>query len=196
MAVAVWCIIEKTNTLPESGRIEHFLWKLMFLNIYGKTKTMSTLSGGVDVKTLRKYVRLIIDAISILEPAVIVFNNRFKLEKGNDCLLSVDGTDFQIEELGNKFYSHKFLGSALRYEVAICILTGDILWIHGPFEPGLYPDISIFRNALKHHLSQNERVEADDGYVGDSPEHVKCPKSFTLLEETKFIQTRVRSRQE
>jgi hypothetical protein len=26
-------------------------------------------------------------------------------------------------------------------------------------------------------LEEGERVEADDGYVGEAPRHVKCPKS-------------------
>jgi hypothetical protein len=46
------------------------------------------------------------------------------------------------------------------------------------------------------HLEPGERVEADDGYVGESPRHIKCRKSFTNLPETKHMQQRVRSRQE
>jgi hypothetical protein len=46
------------------------------------------------------------------------------------------------------------------------------------------------------HLDEGERVEADDGYIGEAPQHVKCPKSFTNPEETLFMQDRVRSRQE
>ena len=46
------------------------------------------------------------------------------------------------------------------------------------------------------HLEPNERVEADDGYVGEAPQHVKCPKSFTNKPETEAMQQRVRNRQE
>lgn len=60
----------------------------------------------------------------------------------------------------------------------------------------MYNDIQIFRDSLLSHLGPNERVEADDGYVGEAPRHVKCPKSFTNPEETLAIQSRVRSRQE
>jgi hypothetical protein len=86
--------------------------------------------------------------------------------------------------------------SGLRYEVAICILTGDIVWINGPYECGIWHDVCVFRDSLMSHLAPNERVEADDGYVGEHPQHVKCPKGFTNPEETEFMQTRVRSRQE
>ena len=130
----------------------------------------------------------------------IVWENRFKGDKGNDCLVSVDGTDFQIKQqvgiLGKKFHSFKFKKSGLRYEVCICILTGDIVWVHGPFEPGMYNDIMIFRSSLLSHLAANERVEADDGYVGESPQHIKCPKSFSNPEETLSMQGIVRNRQE
>ena len=91
------------------------------------------------------------------------------MDKGNDCLVSVDGTDFQVPQRDKEFYSFKFRKSALRYEVALCILTGDIVWINGPFPAGKYNDIEIFRNSLLSHLDQGERVEADDGYVGEHP---------------------------
>jgi hypothetical protein len=45
-------------------------------------------------------------------------------------------------------------------------------------------------------LSPNERVEADDGYVGEAPKYVKCPKSFTNPPETQAMQQHVRNQQE
>ena len=54
----------------------------------------------------------------------------------------------------------------------------------------------IFRNSLLSHLDREERVEADDGYLGEAPEFVKCPASFTNPEETLFMQQRVRNRQD
>ena len=119
-----------------------------------------------------------------------------KNNKKNYCLVSVDGTDFRITEQGRKFYSHKFKKSGLRYEVGLCILTGDIVWISGPYEPGIWADISIFRNALKGNLEENERVEADDGYVREAPLKIKCPKRFSNPKETEWMQARVQSRQE
>lgn len=46
------------------------------------------------------------------------------------------------------------------------------------------------------HLNPNERVEADDGYIGEAPLHVKCPKSFANPNVNKTIQSKVRSRHE
>ena len=78
----------------------------------------------------------------------------------------------------------------------MCILTGDLVWINGPYECGTFADITIFRDSLISHLGDSERVEADDGYIGEAPRHVKCPKSFTSKAETEFMQQRVRNRQE
>ena len=76
------------------------------------------------------------------------------------------------------------------------ILTGDIVWINGPFPCGQWPDISIFRSSLLSHLEEGERVEADDGCTGEHPQCIKCPKGFTNPESTLFMQQRVRNRQE
>jgi len=111
-------------------------------------------------------------------------------------LLTVDGTDYEGPELGRNWYSHKFKRSAVRYEIALCILTGDICWVSGPYEAGAWPDIKIFRDSLMSHLEKGERVEADDGYIGEHPQWIKCPKGFANLEETEFVQQRCRNRQE
>lgn len=58
-------------------------------------------------------------------------------------------------------------GSGVRYEVALCIRTGKICSVVGPFPCGSWPDINIYRHWLKHQLLPNEKVEADAGYSGD-----------------------------
>ena len=83
-------------------------------------------------------------------------------DEGNDCMTSLDGADCRTVESGRKFYSHKYKKLAFRYEVALCIKTGQIVWINGPYEAGSWPDINIFRDSLLSHLEENERVEADD----------------------------------
>ena len=54
----------------------------------------------------------------------------------------------------------------------------------------------IFGDALVSELEEGERVEADDGYVGEAPAKVKCPKSFVNPVENEGMQSRVRSRHE
>ena len=111
--------------------------------------------------------------------------------------MSIDGTDFRVAEHGPAWSSHKYnMKSGVRYEVGLCIATGDIVWINGPYNCGRWPDISIFRNSLLSHLAPNERVEADDGYIGEAPRYVKCPKSIANVPEKEYMQQRVRNRQE
>jgi hypothetical protein len=126
----------------------------------------------------------------------ITFENRLKGDKGNDCLLSVDGTDCRIPEHGRRFCSHKFKKSGLRCEVGLCVITGDCVWINGPHECGTWNDLMMFRNSIMSHLGENERVEADDGCLGEAPRFVKCPKSIANCIDCDRMQQHVRNRQE
>lgn len=129
-------------------------------------------------------------------PEKIVWSRRFRGDTGNDCLVTVDGTDFRISERGREFYSHKFKKSGLRYEICVCIKSGEIVWLNGPYPCGKWSDITIFRDCLIHHLGRHERVEADDGYIGEAPRRVKCPRSFVNSRNTERMQSIVRQRQE
>ena len=114
----------------------------------------------------------------------IAWENRYNSDVGNDCIISVDCTDckFCIDKGKSKksvkkaFWSYKFRKSGLRYEVGVCIKTGYIVWIHGPFPCGRYNDVTIFRHCLLFCLDQGERVECDDGYFGEAPEKCVVPK--------------------
>ena len=78
--------------------------------------------------------------------------------------------DFEIYEptaFSGKWFSHKSNGPAVRYEIAISIVGGDICWTNGPFPAGKYPDITIFRRGLMKKLDPGEFVEADHGYDGE-----------------------------
>ena len=80
----------------------------------------------------------------------------------NDCMLSVDGTDFRLAMGYSKpFWSYKFKKSGVRYEVGLCIKTGDICWWNGPSEPGSWNDEMIFKDALVSMLEYGERCETD-----------------------------------
>jgi hypothetical protein len=127
--------------------------------------------------------------------------------------MTVDGTDFQIrqpslrtQEIENlskedkkkyrkSWYSHKFKGPGLRYEVGVCIFSGNICWINGPFKPGLMNDIQIFREKLRGCLSPGEQVVADKGYKGD-PLYVRVPDRNNDTVEDKKYNSDARMRQE
>ena len=100
----------------------------------------------------------------------------------NDCLMTIDGTDYHIQQKGvakkgNLFSSHKYGGkSALRYELGIDILAGNLVWVSGPYPAGRWTDVKIFDDVLSNLLEPGERVEADNGYIGRA-DKVKCPNN-------------------
>ena len=80
------------------------------------------------------------------------------------------------------WYSHKFKGPGVRYEVALSINGGDIVHINGPFPCGSNPDITIFRKKLINKLDEGEFVEADRGYRGE-PFKVRIPVDYETEHE-------------
>ena len=127
----------------------------------------------------------------------IHLNNRYANANGSECLLSVDGTDFQIPEptpFDPIWFSHKFNGAAVRYEVGVCIQTGWICWVAGPFPAGDFPDLEIFRLYLKDYLDQHERVEADMGYQGELA--CRTPTDFDCNPQWKIMKGKARARHE
>jgi len=64
--------------------------------------------------------------------------------------MTIDGTDYRILQKGaarkgNAFGSFKYAGkSALRYELGVDILAGNLIWLSGPYPAGKYTDMAIF----------------------------------------------------
>jgi hypothetical protein len=109
--------------------------------------------------------------------------------------VTVDGTDFRIREpipFDRKWYSHKFNGPGVRYEVAICIQTGWIVWIHGPFPAGK-SDIQIARNRLIYKVEEGEMFLADGGY-SDGRQFFETPNG--LNNEDQHMKAHARARHE
>lgn len=71
VAHTIWMMMESRELIPNDGMIHHLLWTLMFLKSYTKEKTMCTLVGIRDPKTLRKWVWLFIDNLAELESSVV-----------------------------------------------------------------------------------------------------------------------------
>ena len=84
----------------------------------------------------------------------------------------------------------------MRYEIAISLLSNDIVWINGPFCPGDWNDLEIFRHSLLHELEVGERIAADDIYIGEAPTYVICAASCTTNEEKLKIHKRIEGRHE
>ena len=69
-------------------------------------------------------------------------------------------------------------------------------WVNGPFPAGSNSDLEIFRSGLMTYLEEFERVEANDGYIGEAPLKVRCPKCITTPLERKEMMAVVRMRHE
>ena len=52
----------------------------------------------------------------------------------------------------------------MRYEFGICIQTGWIVWVNGPYPAGEWSDLAIARSSLMQLLEPWERFIADGGY--------------------------------
>jgi hypothetical protein len=101
------------------------------------------------------------------------------------------------QPFSKKWCSHKFLGAGLRYEIGLSIDRGDIVWVNGPFQCGKWPDISIFRFSLRSFLDENERVEADNGYVSEDPMFCKAPGGISTAVDGRIEErANVRARHE
>ncbi len=84
-----------------------------------------------------------------------------------NCFVSLDGTDFRIQEpqiFDRKWCSHKFKGPGVRYEIGLCIKTGEIVWAYGGFPCGAWPDLKLARDLYLHSINLGEKTIADDGY--------------------------------
>lgn len=86
----------------------------------------------------------------------------FTLSYWETAMLAEDGTFDCLK----KWFSHKFRGYGIKYELGINMVTGEIVWMNGPFR-GATPDISICRSGLLKVLPVVERVLADKGYIGE-----------------------------
>ena len=70
------------------------------------------------------------------------------------------------------WYSHKFEGPGVHYEVGICLQAGGIVWWNGAFPCGGYPDLNIVRQWLIHELDDYiEEVVLVDGGYNDGSEY-------------------------
>ncbi len=75
VAVEAWEMMEELDFLPPlSPQFEHYLWALAFMKLYpANDKALSTMLGGADPKTIRKYIWPMIRSIFDLEKVVVSF---------------------------------------------------------------------------------------------------------------------------
>lgn len=98
----------------------------------------------------------------------IIWEKRFEgVVNGQTCFTSLDGVDFPILEpspFNTGWYSHKFKGAGLRYEIGLNIRTGHIVWANGGYPCGIYSDLLLARESYIFSVGAGERTMADKGY--------------------------------
>ena len=62
-----------------------------------------------------------------------------------------------------QWFSHKFHGPGLAYEVALSLYVDQIAWFNGPFHAAT-SDITIFRDGLEGMIPEGQLAIGDSGY--------------------------------
>lgn len=192
----VWNRLKPKKSISRSAHPKHLLWTMVYLKVHSSESNHCRIVGCRDRGIFRKWITRFSVAMADLSEKVIVWGNRFKGWNGESrCLVTVDGTDVKVNEPkpnSSVWWSHKHNSAGVKYEIATCIVTGDIVWFKGPF-PCSYQDREIFDLYLSNMLFPSEAVEADSGYTGR--DNTKCPGVGRTSRERKQ-KSQVRGRHE
>jgi hypothetical protein len=86
-----------------------------------------------------------------------------------DRKATLDDIDCRIPEpkpFNPHWLSQKFNGPGLHCEVGVCIQSGEIVWVNGPFPCGAWPDLKMARDTIPHKIDieGGEMLLADGGH--------------------------------
>lgn len=129
------------------------------------------------------------------EDALPALNN----EEEEIMFATIDGVHCRIfepsKEPSPKWYSHKFQGPAVTYEIVIHIRSQRVLWINGPF-PAAEHDIEVARKigGVLERIPPGKRLIGDGGYRGE-PNQITTPNIHDSL-IVKDYKNRARARHE
>lgn len=178
--------------MPEKTKLDYLFWALFFLKKYPTEGDMAS-RFQKDPDTVRKWVWSIIFCLQELKALKIKFPTNGSVLK---FMVSVDGTDCRIEEprpFDKKWFSQKFKGPAVKYEIGLDILTGECVWVSGPFQ-GSKNDLTIFREGLMGLIPDGFLAVADKAYRGE-PKKASTPN---ILDDEfiRKLKSRIRARHE
>jgi hypothetical protein len=173
VVAVVWNKIVDRGPIETGGQPKHLLWALVHLKVYSTIEIHCSIVGWPSAKSYAKWAWYFVNRIAELIDQEIKLEDRFEglgAVVRTNCFISVDCTDcptFEPWPWDKKMKSTKFKGPGLKYEVAVCLKTGRIVWINGPFDAGTH-DLTIFRNGLMLNLFDDEAVECDKAYDGEN----------------------------
>ena len=175
---------------------------LMTINWLKLYDTEHVMAGrwGLREETVRRNILEYTKRIQDMTPAKVQFGG---FDEDEVFILSVDGVHCRMQEPrkdpGSKWYSHKFNGAGVTYELGIAIRSDRLVWVKGPF-PASRHDITTFRNpedpenSLKAKIPEGKRAIGDSGYQGE-PTKLSVTRTGDSREVKKF-KSRVKSRHE
>lgn len=184
--------------LPFVIEPQHLLWTLYFLKNYNSMHVMSE-RWNVDTKTFRLWTwRVILALFEYLHTVRVQFllltvkislDNRSFQGKLGTINLVLDATVCPIERPEDNYiqklmFSGKHKKHAIKYEIAVNIITGVICWVFGGY-PASAHDLTVARAGnLTSHLEQNEHVVTDKAYIG-------LPEAITPIKAAKMPLSRL-----
>jgi hypothetical protein len=187
------------NTLVPKVDLEKLLMTVNWLKLYDTEHVLSA-RWGLHENTLRPILKNYSESIQELKERKVLWGN---FDEDEIFLVSVDGVHCRIQEIrkdpGAKWYSHKFNGPALSYELGIAIRSNRLVWINGPF-PASRHDITTFRSehnpgdGLMNRIPDGKRAIGDSGYKGE-PAKVSVTRDGDSDDVKKF-KARAKSRHE
>ncbi len=177
---------EIKNQAPPAAQPKHLLWCLWFLKEYSTEHHRRSLFKA-DEKTIRYWTWTFVKLLANLNvvsstkffftftlhelPCLNIFTDSLgksiRRSSWQSCFCSLDGLDLPILEptpFSPKWFSHKFRGAGVRYEIALNIRTEDIVWTNGGYPCGEFPDLKVAREAYVLSVNPGELTVADRGY--------------------------------
>ena len=189
----------KANIIPLFGKVgqekvfDYFFCAIHLLACYPTEEEAEAVFNHSNV-TWSDWSWDILERISLLLPEFVGIPERWDNPESdsNDetiFIMTVDGIHCSIEEPSlklfsenRKFFSHKYHGAGLDYELGISIFQQKCVWVRGPYPAGTH-DATIFRDALQGEVAAmrdrsgvQHRVIADRGYRGNR-EFISTPNS-------------------
>eukprot|EP00804_Cyclotella_cryptica_P002914 CCRYP_013277-RA/>CCRYP_013277-RA protein AED:0.19 eAED:0.16 QI:0/0/0/1/1/1/2/0/211 len=149
----IWTRIDPESTMSAGVHPNLMMWMFYFLKLYNSEAVNGRSIGAIATNRHFGSGHGFFEATLYLEYPVISWDNR----------KSVDGTDMSVQHrFDPKYLYHKFNSNGLKYELGVCIQTGNIVWINGPFRTDFH-DVDICRQSLIGALDEDKVVEADGG---------------------------------
>lgn len=117
-------------------------------------------------------------------------------------IISVDGVHCRFHEVKHKtlskdpkYFTYKFNGPGLAYELALDLFDSKLVWLKGPLPAGEKNDLGIYQSELKQKIPEGKKAITDGGYNDHKDSKLAQPNSHDP-DELRTFKARARMRQE